>query len=69
MKIFIVDDDRIIAETLKKHLEKWGFECECALDFQNITAQFASFDPQLVIIDIGLPFYNGYHWCSEIRKI
>ena len=38
-------------------------------DFKNVTGEFASFDPQLVLMDIGLPFYNGYHWCAEIRKI
>ena len=68
-KILIVEDDSTISEQIGKHLEKWGYETACAGDFENILTQFIAFDPQLVLLDIGLPFYNGYYWCSEIRKI
>lgn len=68
-RILIVEDDRVISERVKKHLEKWGYEAVCAQNFENILPQFVSFDPQLVLLDIGLPFYNGYYWCGEIRKI
>lgn len=68
-KIFIIEDDSIIADTLQKHLTAWGWEARCAADFQNVLADFAAFSPQLVILDISLPFYNGYHWCTEIRKL
>lgn len=68
-KIFIVEDDSTIAEQIGKHLDRWGYETVCATDFENIVTQFISYEPQLVLLDIGLPFYNGYYWCSEIRKI
>lgn len=68
-RIFIVEDDITIAKTLAGHLEKWGYEVKYAEDFQNIVGAFAEFQPQLVILDVMLPFFNGFHWCQEIRKI
>ncbi len=68
-KILIIEDDLIIAKTLKSHMLTWGYETEYITDFKNVIAEFISFDPQLILLDISLPFYNGYHWCSEIRKI
>ncbi len=68
-KIWIVEDDAAIASVIKKQIETWGFEAKCAEDFRNILAEFSEFDPQLVLLDISLPFYNGYHWCEEIRKV
>lgn len=68
-KILIIEDDQIIAKGLKNHLEKWELETQIVADFQHILDQFAAYDPQLVLLDISLPFFNGYHWCSEIRKI
>jgi two-component system, OmpR family, response regulator protein BraR/BceR len=68
-KILIVEDDFVITKTMKKHLTSWGYEVECAEDFKHVLAQFVSFDPQLVLLDISLPFFNGYHWCTEIRKV
>lgn len=50
-------------------MASWGMETRCVTDFQNVLSDFAEFSPHLVLIDISLPFYNGYHWCSEIRKI
>lgn len=67
-KIFIVEDDSRIVETVQSFLEKWNFEVQAATDFQEVLSAFHSFQPDLVILDISLPFYNGYHWCSEIRK-
>jgi two-component system response regulator protein BraR/BceR len=67
-RILIVEDDQKISEKVKKHLEKWGYEVACAADFANVVQEFARFDPHLVLMDIGLPFYNGYYWCGEIRK-
>lgn len=63
------EDDVIIARSIKKHLENWEYEVQCTKDFSAVTKEFAEFAPQLVLMDIGLPFYNGYYWCSEIRKI
>jgi len=68
-RIFIIEDDYIIARTIKKHLEAWNYIVNCASDFSNIMVEFTTFAPQLVLLDIKLPFYNGYYWCSEIRKI
>jgi two-component system, OmpR family, response regulator protein BraR/BceR len=67
-KILIVEDDLIIAKTMKNHIKSWGFEAECVTDFKDVLAAFVSYNPQLVLLDITLPFFNGYHWCSEIRR-
>ena len=68
-RIFIVEDDAAIAAALQKHLTTWGFDVRCAEDFRNVLAECAAFDPQLVLLDITLPFYNGYHWCQELRRV
>lgn len=68
-RVLIVEDDANIANAIKKHLISWGLEAECAEDFQNILPRFAAFAPHLVLMDISLPFFNGYHWCQEIRKL
>ncbi len=68
-KIMIVEDDNTISEQIGKYLDRWGYEAVCVTDFENILSQFISLEPQLVLLDIGLPFYNGYYWCGEIRKI
>mgnify|MGYP000098109986 CR=1 FL=1 len=66
-RIYLVEDDVIIARSIKKHLENWEYEVQCTKDFSAVTKEFAEFAPQLVLMDIGLPFYNGYYWCGEIR--
>lgn len=68
-KIFMVEDDEIIARSIREHLQAWNYDICCVEDFSNVVAEFVRFDPQLVLMDITLPFFNGYHWCSEIRKI
>ena len=68
-KILIVEDDRVIADKMKEHLEKWDYEVACVQDFKRVQEEYTAFDPQLVLLDVMLPFYNGYHWCNEIRKI
>lgn len=68
-KLLIVEDDAVIAKTIKKHMEGWGYEAVCVEDFKDVLKIFISQQPQLVLMDISLPFYNGYHWCDEIRKI
>lgn len=68
-RILIVEDDKTIAKQLEEHLKKWGYETVCVENFENILPRFVSFSPQLVLLDIGLPFYNGYYWCGEIRKV
>ena len=68
-KIFMVEDDEIIARRIREYLQAWNYDVCCVEDFSNVVAEFVRFDPQLVLMDITLPFFNGYHWCSEIRKI
>ncbi len=68
-KILIIEDDSTIADAVRRHLEKWGSEVECVTDFTEVLEHFVRFSPQLVLVDIGLPFYNGYYWCAQIRKI
>ena len=68
-KIFMVEDDEIIARRIREHLQAWNYDVCCGEDFSNVVAEFVRFDPQLVLMDITLPFFNGYHWCSEIGKI
>ncbi len=68
-KIMIVEDDATIAHALAAHLERWDYETRCVEDFKNILGSFAEFDPQLVLLDIMLPFFNGFHWCQKIRKV
>ena len=68
-KILMVEDDPVIFNEVKIHLQKWGYEVEGVDDFSKILDQFAVQMPQLVLMDIGLPFYNGYHWCMEIRRV
>ena len=68
-RIFLVEDDSAISQALQKHLSKWGFEVACASDFSNVLEELLHFDPQLVLLDISLPFYSGYHWCTELRKL
>ena len=68
-KIYVVEDDKIIAAQVKSHLEKWDFEVRLAADFKCVAAEFAAFSPQMVLLDIYLPYKNGYFWCEEIRKL
>ena len=68
-KILIVEDDNTISNQICKYLSGWGYESACVENLENILPEFISFGPQLVLLDIGLPFYNGYYWCGEIRKI
>ncbi|HBA62332.1 MAG TPA: DNA-binding response regulator [Lachnospiraceae bacterium] len=68
-RILIVEDDRTIAELLQEHLKKWDYEVRLVQDFQHVTEAFRTFDPQLVLLDILLPFFNGFYWCTEIRKL
>lgn len=68
-KIMIIEDDESLAAEMKKQIESWGNEVNCVREFRNIILAFTAYDPHMVLMDITLPFYNGYHWCSEIRKI
>ena len=68
-RIFIVEDDAVIADVVERHLSGWGYQVRQCQDFEHVLEEFAAFDPQLVILDISLPFFNGYHWCRSIRQL
>lgn len=68
-KILIIEDDVVIANSLQKILNQWSYETKCVTDFKEVMPQVIKFNPQLVLLDISLPYFNGYHWCNEIRKI
>ena len=67
-RIYIVEDDKGIAEGIEGCLKTWGMEGRVVSDFRNVMDEISSYDPHLVIMDITLPFMGGYHWCQEIRK-
>lgn len=68
-KIFLVEDDDAIAGAVAKHISSWGWEARRAGDLTRVIEEFTAFAPHLVLLDIGLPYRNGYHWCAEIRKL
>ena len=68
-KILLVEDDEAISNSIKNHLENWGFEVVAVRDFRNIINEFNKVNPHIVLLDIILPFYDGYYWCKEVRKI
>ena len=68
-KILLVEDDEVIRQQVKKMLEQWGYEVVLVEDFMEVLSLFLKEEPHLVLMDIGLPLFNGYHWCQEIRKV
>lgn len=68
-KILIVEDDAVIAQEIARHLENWGMQTVIVQDLSQVMKEFAGELPHLVLMDISLPFYNGYYWCSEIRRV
>lgn len=67
-RIFIVEDDRVIADSIKKELSTWQIDAECVIDFEKISEEVKHYNPDMVLLDIGLPYFNGFYWCTEIRK-
>ena len=68
-RVLIVEDDRSIAELIKEKSQMWDMECHIAENYRDVMADFAAYQPHLVLLDIGLPVRSGYHWCNEIRKV
>lgn len=68
-RILIVEDDKVIAESIKKQVESWGISAMIVEDLEHVLDSFKAFKPHLVLLDIKLPFYDGYYWCNEIRKL
>lgn len=68
-KILICEDDPVISSSMCRYLEAWGYEVNCVRDFKSVIEDFKSHSPDIVLMDTVLPFFNGYHWCTEIRRI
>ena len=68
-RILIVEDDRGIAEAVCRQAQMWGFETHAVQGLQNVMAELSAVSPHLVLLDISLPFYGGYHWCSESGRV
>jgi len=68
-RLMIVEDDPGIANAVKVQAELWDLEVHIVENFRNVLGEYSEFQPHLVLLDISLPFYNGYHWCSEIRRV
>ena len=68
-RLLIIEDDRGIAEAIKTQAEMWELQVHLVENFRNVMGEFAEFAPHIVLLDIALPFFNGYHWCIEIRKV
>lgn len=68
-RILIIEDDPGIASAIERQMRMWDLDVRCVQDFRNVMEDFAQYDPHLVVLDISLPFFNGYHWCSEIRRV
>lgn len=68
-KILLVEDDKYIAEEIFNRTKMWDMDCLVVEDFKNVLSTFKEYDPSIVLLDISLPFYDGYYWCREIRKI
>ncbi len=68
-KILVVEDDYSISQAIAKQLDCWDMSAHIVTDFRNVLGEFAIFDPHLILLDVRLPFFNGYHWCQEIRRV
>ncbi len=68
-RVLIVEDDRSIAELIKEKTQMWNMDCRMVENFREVLTDFMDYQPHIVLLDIGLPIYNGYHWCGEIRKV
>lgn len=68
-RIMIAEDDPTLSAAMKNYIESWNMDVKCIKSFRDIIPEFREYEPHLVLLDIMLPFYNGYHWCTEIRKI
>ncbi|MBE1447056.1 response regulator transcription factor [Paenibacillus sp. OAS669] len=68
-RILIVEDDDKIASILQSYMERYGYSPQRATDFRDIKQQFMTHKPDLVLLDINLPHYDGFYWCRQIRTV
>ena len=67
-RIMVIEDDETIVQIVKRHLESWGYEVCQVEDFSHVLQEFVQKDPQLVLLDLKLPFYNGFHGVRRFAK-
>ena len=68
-RLLVVEDDVRIAQEIQKQALAWGMDCRITTDFRKVFEDFVKYEPHIVLMDIRLPFFNGYHWCAEIRRV
>ena len=68
-KILLVEDDAVIRRAIAAHIRSWGYEAVEVEDFEQVMGIFTREEPHLVLLDISLPFFNGFHWCMQIRQV
>lgn len=68
-KIFIIEDDKQLVSLLEEHLHKFGYDVKSVIDFETVRYQFEQYEPNLVLLDVNLPKYDGYYWCRQIRNL
>ena len=68
-RILIVEDDARIAAAIREDAARWDLDARTVSDMRAVMSEFSEYQPHIVLLDIGLPFYNGYHWCREIRSV
>lgn len=69
MKILIIEDDETLAREIASFLMRWGYETKIPEGFDSIMEEFSHYRPQMVLMDINLPYYDGFYWCSQIRQV
>jgi DNA-binding response OmpR family regulator len=68
-KILIIEDDSALCTNLSKNLSRWNFETYSINDFENVTAEFLNIKPHLILMDVNLPYFDGFFWCKQIREV
>lgn len=68
-KVLLIEDDKTISSIMDEHLKKWGYEILIVSDFSDVISIFISFQPHVVLMDINLPYYDGFYWCAKIREL
>lgn len=69
MHIMIIEDDETLASEIKDFLKRWGYQAVIATHFDNVIQDFVNYKPHLILMDINLPYYDGYYWCTQIRNL
>ncbi|ADU28896.1 response regulator transcription factor [Evansella cellulosilytica] len=68
-KVLIIEDDETISSIMEENLRKWGFSSFRINDFREVLTEYTAIQPHLVLMDINLPFYDGFYWCTKIREL